>query len=84
MPDEDLAAVLTGIAGFTPNFASIVLEFNEALSQGRLHSLEGRNETNTTPTEFKQFAAELAHVHCASGDTWARRWSAGDRQFPGS
>ncbi len=66
VPDEDLAAVLTGIAGFTPNFASIVLEFNQALSQGRLRSLVGRNETNTTPTEFKQFAAELAHAYAAA------------------
>ena len=66
VPDEELAAVVTGIAGFTPNFASIVLEFYEALSQGRLHSLEGRNETNTTPTEFKQFAAELAHAYAAA------------------
>ena len=66
VPDEELAAALTGTAGFTPNFASVVLEFNEALSQGRLHSLEGRNETNTTPTEFKQFAAELAHAYAAA------------------
>ncbi len=66
VPDEDLAAVLTGIAGFSPNFAALVLEFNEALSQGRLHSLEGRNETNTTPTEFTQFAAELAHAYAAA------------------
>ena len=66
VPDEDLAAVLTGIAGFTPNFASLLLEFNQALSQGRLHAIEGRNETNTTSTEFKQFAAELAHAYAAA------------------
>jgi uncharacterized protein YbjT (DUF2867 family) len=66
VPDEDLAAVLTEVAGFTQDFASVVLEFNQALSQGRLHSLEGRNETNTTPTDFKQFAAELAHAYAAA------------------
>jgi uncharacterized protein YbjT (DUF2867 family) len=66
VPDEDLAAVLTGIAGFTPNFASLLLEFNQALSQGRLRSLEGRNETNTTPTEFKQFATELAQAYATA------------------
>jgi uncharacterized protein YbjT (DUF2867 family) len=66
VPDEELAAVLTGIAGFTPNFASVLLEFNQALSQGRLHSLEGRNENNTTPTEFKQFATELAQAYAVA------------------
>lgn len=66
VPDGELAAVLTDIAGFTPNFTSLLLEFNQALSQGRLHSLEGRNETNTTPTELKQFAAELAHAYAAA------------------
>ena len=66
VPDEELAAVLTGMAGFTPNFASVFLEFNQALSQGRLQSLEGRNETNTTATDFTQFAAELAHAYAAA------------------
>jgi hypothetical protein len=36
------------------------------LSRGRLHSLEGRNATNTTPTDFKQFAAELARAYAAA------------------
>ena len=66
VPDEELAAILTEVAGFTQNFASVFLEFNQALSEGRLQSLEGRNETNTTSTEFKQFAAELAHAAAAA------------------
>jgi uncharacterized protein YbjT (DUF2867 family) len=66
VPDDELAAALTGMAGFTPNFAEVLLEFNQALSQGRLHSLEGRNETNTTPTDFTQFAAELARAYTAA------------------
>ena len=66
LPDEVLAAILTGSAGFTPNFASLLLEFNQALSEGRLRSVEGRNENNTTPTEFTQFAAELAHAYGAA------------------
>ena len=42
------------------------VEFNQALSEGRLHSLEGRNESNTTPTEFEEFAAELARDYAAA------------------
>jgi hypothetical protein len=41
-------------------------EFNQALSEGQLHSLEGRNESNTTPTEFEEFAAELAFAYSAT------------------
>ena len=29
-------------------------------------SLEGRNERNTTSTEFEEFAAELAHAYAAT------------------
>src|SRR5918996_1646435 len=49
LPDEELVAILTGAAGFSPDFAAVFIEFNQALSEGRLHSLEGRNQTNTTP-----------------------------------
>jgi uncharacterized protein YbjT (DUF2867 family) len=64
--DEELVAILTGAAGFSPDFAAVFVEFNQALSEGRLHSLEGRKETNTTPTEFEEFAAELAHGYVAT------------------
>ena len=59
-------AILTEAAGFSPDFAALFVEFNQALSEGRLHSLEGRNESNTTPTEFDQFAAELAYAYAAA------------------
>ena len=59
-------AILTEAAGFSPDFAALFVEFNQALSEGRLHSLEGRNESNTTPTEFEEFAAELAHAYAAT------------------
>ena len=59
-------AILTEAAGFSPDFAAVFVEFNQALSEGRLHSLEGRNERNTTPTEFEEFAAELAHAYAAT------------------
>jgi uncharacterized protein YbjT (DUF2867 family) len=66
LPDEELVAILTGPAGFSPDFAALFVEFNQALSEGRLHSLEGRNESNTTPTEFEEFAAELAAAYAVT------------------
>ena len=66
LPDEELVAILIGAAGFSPDFAAVFVEFNQALTEGRLHSLEGRNETNTTPTEFEEFAAELTHAYAAT------------------
>jgi uncharacterized protein YbjT (DUF2867 family) len=66
LPDEELVAILTETAGFSPDFAALFVEFNQALSEGRLHSLEGRNESNTTPTEFEEFAAELSHAYGAT------------------
>ena len=53
LPTEELVAILTEAAGFSPDFAALFVEFNQALSEGRLHSLEGRNESNRTPTEFE-------------------------------
>ena len=66
LPDEELVAILTEAAGFSPDFAALFVEFNQALSEGRLHSLEGRNQRNTTLTEFEEFAAELAHAYTAT------------------
>ena len=66
LPDEELVTILTDAAGFSLDFAALFVEFNQALSEGRLHPLEGRNESNTTPTEFEEFAAELAHAYAAT------------------
>ena len=66
LPDDELVAILTGAAGFSPDLAALFVEFYQALSEGRLHSLEGRNERNTTPTEFEEFAAELPHAYAAT------------------
>jgi uncharacterized protein YbjT (DUF2867 family) len=66
LPDQELVAILTETAGFAPDFAAVFVEFNHALSAGRLHSLEGRNDSNTTPTEFEHFAAELAQAYAAT------------------
>ncbi|WP_416901695.1 NAD(P)H-binding protein [Micromonospora echinospora] len=65
LPDEELVAILTGSAGFSSDFAALLVEFNRALSDGRLHSLDGRNASNTAPTEFEEFAVELAHAYPA-------------------
>lgn len=62
LSDDELVAALTGGAGFSPDFAALFAEFNHALSEGRLHSLEGRTEANTTPTDFRVFAGGLAHA----------------------
>ena len=66
LPDQELMAILTEAVGFSPDFAAVFVEFNQALSEGRLHPLEGRNESNTTPTEFEEFAAELARYASAA------------------
>ena len=66
LADEELVGILTEAAGFSPDFAALFVEFNQALSEGRLHSLEGRNEGNSSPTEFEEFAAELAHAYPAT------------------
>ena len=66
LPDETLVSILTETAGFSPDFAAVFVEFNQALSEGRLQSLEGRNENNTTPTGFEAFAAELADAYAAT------------------
>jgi len=66
LADEELVAILTGAAGFSPDFAARFVEFNQALTEGRLRSLEGRSQNNTTPTEFEQFAVELAHAYAAT------------------
>jgi uncharacterized protein YbjT (DUF2867 family) len=66
MPDADLKGILVEAAGFSEDFADLFIEFNQALSEERLRSLEGRNEHSTTPTELEEFAAaELAGAYAA-------------------
>jgi uncharacterized protein YbjT (DUF2867 family) len=64
LPEDELRTILTEAAGFSADFAGPSLEFNRALGAGRLHSLEGRNDRNSTPAEFERFAAiELAGAY---------------------
>ncbi|WP_435820222.1 NmrA family NAD(P)-binding protein [Micromonospora echinofusca] len=63
LPDEALAAILTQSAGFSPDFTAQFIEFNQALSAGRLRPTEG----SATPTRFEEFAAMLAAAYAAMG-----------------
>jgi uncharacterized protein YbjT (DUF2867 family) len=66
VPDDELAAILTAGAGFSPDFAAQLVEFNHALSDGRVRPVDGRTAENTMATEFESFAAELAHAYAAA------------------
>jgi uncharacterized protein YbjT (DUF2867 family) len=62
--DADLIAALTGV-GISEDFARLVTEANRAMNEGTIHSVEGRNAANTTPTRFEDFAEELAFAYRA-------------------
>lgn len=66
--DDELTTVLTREVGFSADFAALFIEFNHALSEGRLHSLEGAERT-TCPTTFEAFAADLALAYAATART---------------
>lgn len=52
-------------AGLSASFASMLVEMSEAMNQGRLVSLAGRNENTATATDFSTFADELATAYRA-------------------
>lgn len=64
MPSEEMAGILAG-AGFSASLAGLYVELAEAISAGRIRSLEGRNAGNSTPTAFETFADELAAMYHA-------------------
>jgi uncharacterized protein YbjT (DUF2867 family) len=67
LPDDELAAILTGGAGFSPDFAALFVEFNQALSDGRMRPRDTPTAGTATPTELETFAAaELAPVYAAA------------------
>jgi uncharacterized protein YbjT (DUF2867 family) len=51
--------------GFSANIAGLFAEMSRAINDGRVHSLEGRNERNTTGTTFEVFADTLAAAYKA-------------------
>lgn len=50
-------------AGLSESFAAMLVEMSEAMNDGRLVSLAGRNENTATPTDFSTFAVELAAAY---------------------
>ena len=64
LPYEDMVGALVG-AGLSPNVSSLYVEMSRAFNEGRVRSLEGRRPSNTTPTRFEDFAAELARAYQA-------------------
>lgn len=60
--DSVKAMVSMGIA---ENVAESYAEMADALSRGKVKSLEGRRPENTTPTSFEEFVPELAKAYQA-------------------
>jgi uncharacterized protein YbjT (DUF2867 family) len=63
-PYSDFAGALVQM-GLSPSLANLYAEMSRAFNEGRVKSLEGRRPTNTTPTRFEDFAAELARAYGA-------------------
>ena len=55
----DMAQALVQ-AGLSESFARLYVEMTRAFNEGKVHSREGRNPENTTPTRFEDFVGELA------------------------
>lgn len=55
LPYEEMVGVLCQ-AGFSEDLAHRYVELAQAINEGRIRSLEGRNTANTTPTAFETFA----------------------------
>jgi uncharacterized protein YbjT (DUF2867 family) len=64
IPYEQMVQILIG-AGLSENVATTYVEMARAFNEGRVKSLEGRKPSNTTPTRFEDFAAELAAAYRA-------------------
>jgi len=57
-PYEDFEASLAQM-GLPANIAALYTEMARAFNAGKVRTLEGRSEANTTPTSFETFAAEV-------------------------
>jgi uncharacterized protein YbjT (DUF2867 family) len=64
VPYADMVRALVG-AGLSENVSSLYVEMSRAFNEGRVHSVEGRKPSSTTPTRFEDFAAELARAYQA-------------------
>ncbi len=63
-PDSDYAAALVG-AGFSQGSSESLVEMAHAISEGLVHSNQGRTARTTMPTTFESFAKELAAAYRA-------------------
>ena len=53
LPDEELVAILTEAAGFSPDFAALFVEFNQALSEGRAALARGSQPEQHDPDRVR-------------------------------
>jgi uncharacterized protein YbjT (DUF2867 family) len=53
-------------AGLSESFASLYVEMTRAFNEGKVKSGNGRTPENTTPTQFEDFAGELARAYEAA------------------
>jgi uncharacterized protein YbjT (DUF2867 family) len=63
-PYADFVKALVGM-GLSESVASMLSEMDQALNEGKVKSVEGRRNENTTPTRFEDFAAELERAYRA-------------------
>jgi uncharacterized protein YbjT (DUF2867 family) len=63
-PYADFVKALVGM-GLSESVASLLSEMDQALNEGKVKSVEGRREENTTPTRFEDFALELERAYRA-------------------
>jgi uncharacterized protein YbjT (DUF2867 family) len=63
-PDHAFIEGMTHL-GISRGVAHLYTELSQALNEGRIRSLEGRNPRNTTPTTFESFAETLAAAYAA-------------------
>lgn len=57
-PDDQIRAAMVQM-GMSANFVGLILEMADALNRGHMGTLEPRAVSNTTPTSFESFVAEV-------------------------
>lgn len=63
-PDDEMAGALVQ-AGLSASFARLYTEMTRAFHTGIIQGRHGRTRDNTTPTQFEDFAEELAQAYRA-------------------
>ena len=62
--DDEAKALVE--AGMSESFARLYVEMTRAINEDRIKPLKGRTTENTTPTQFEDFAGELARAYAAA------------------